>query len=445
MLKFLVMMFFMIPFCFKKWIQMQLMLVVLMMFFMLEMGHFNYIESLSFSFGLDLLSYTLIMLSIWICLLMLMSSEGILSSKFFDSEFKLVLMILLFFLIMSFYTMSIFMFYVFFESSLIPTFMIILGWGYQSERVQAGLYLMMYTLFSSLPLLIMIFYLYNESNFFSMLISYKSELTMNIYMFTFLYLAFLVKLPMFLVHLWLPKAHVEAPVSGSMILAGVLLKLGGYGILRVSKLISELVYKYVWLIIVLSLVGGVLISLNCLRQSDIKLLIAYSSVGHMGIMVSGLLTFSVWGLCSSLSMMLSHGLCSSGLFFLANVCYERFNSRSLFLVKGLIHTLPKMALWWFLFSAMNMAAPPSLNLLSEIGLINSIVGWSTSSTLLLMLMGFLAAGYSLYLFSFSQHGKFVFNVYSFNLNTLREYLILFMHWLPLNLFIINSELFMSWL
>uniref|UniRef100_A0AAU7VAZ9 NADH-ubiquinone oxidoreductase chain 4 n=1 Tax=Stenopsocus dactylinus TaxID=3074940 RepID=A0AAU7VAZ9_9NEOP len=445
MLKYLIMLICLIPYSFMNWSFLQMSLFMMSLLFMMEMGNFFHLESLSLSFGLDLMSYTLILLSIWICSLMLLSSEPVMSSSFYKINYMNILIILLLFLVLSFYTSNLFLFYLFFEGSLIPTFMIIMGWGYQSERVQASIYLLMYTLICSLPLLLMIFYFYNQSNYLSMLLYLNKTIYMNFIVFIFMYAAFMVKLPMFMLHLWLPKAHVEAPVAGSMILAGVLLKLGGYGALRLSTLIMNLIYKYVWMLIILSLLGGVLISLNCLRQSDVKLLIAYSSVSHMGIMLSGMMTFSVWGLSSGLALMLSHGLCSSALFFLANVVYERVGSRSMYLVKGMLHLLPKMTLWWFLFCAMNMAAPPSLNLLSEIGLINSLVSWSTSSMFLLMLMSFFAAGYSLYLFSFSQHGKIVNSIYSFQLNSSREYFILFLHWIPLNFLILNSEIFMNWL
>uniref|UniRef100_A0AAU7VC08 NADH-ubiquinone oxidoreductase chain 4 n=1 Tax=Stenopsocus nepalensis TaxID=3074945 RepID=A0AAU7VC08_9NEOP len=445
MLKYLIMSLCLVPYSFMNWSYVQVSLFLMSSLFMMEMGSFFHLESLSLGFGLDLMSYMLILLSIWICTLMLLSSESVMSSSFYKTNYMNILIVLLLFLVLSFYTSNLFLFYLFFEGSLIPTFMIIMGWGYQSERVQASIYLLMYTLVCSLPLLLMIFYFYNESNYLSMILNLDKKIYINFMIFIFMYTAFMVKLPMFMLHLWLPKAHVEAPVAGSMILAGVLLKLGGYGALRLSSLILNLIYKYTWMFIVLSLLGGVLISLNCLRQSDVKLLIAYSSVSHMGIMLSGSVTFTMWGLSSGLALMLSHGLCSSALFFLANVVYERVGSRSMYLVKGMLHLLPKMTLWWFLFCAMNMAAPPSLNLLSEIGLINSLVGWSISSMSLLMLMSFFAAGYSLYLFSFSQHGKTINSVYSFHLNSSREYLVLFMHWLPLNFLILNSEIFMNWL
>nr|UGS80472.1 NADH dehydrogenase subunit 4 [Lachesilla texcocana] len=430
MLKYIFMIGFLTPFIFLEWINIQSMMILFMLIFIMELGSFEFIESLSLGSGLDLMSYTLILLSLWIISLMLLSSENVMNTKFFKSQFLFILLMLMLFLMLSFYSTNVFLFYLWFESSLIPTFFLILGWGYQSERLQAGMYMLLYTLIFSLPLMIMIFWLFKLSGSMSMFINFGCKNKMNLFMFIAIFSAFLVKLPLFMLHLWLPKAHVEAPVSGSMILAGVLLKLGGYGIMRMILMIYKSVVQYSVGLIVLSLVGGVLISLNCLRQSDLKLLIAYSSVSHMGIMLSGLLTLNWWGMGSSLMVMLSHGLCSSGLFLF---------------IKGMISFMPKMSLWWFLFCAMNMAAPPSLNLLGEIGLINSLVSWSWYTMLMLGLMGFFVAGYSLYLFSFSQHGKFTDSIFSFSVNSVREFLILFLHWMPLNFLIIFSEVGLDWI
>nr|UGS80550.1 NADH dehydrogenase subunit 4 [Waoraniella jarlinsoni] len=446
MLKFLFMTFMILFSLSMDWIYIQLCFFFIMFMFMVELNYFDFFSCLSYMYGLDLMSYTLILLSIWICLLMITGSESIILKKNYEFSFIFLICLLFLFLLLSFYSMNMFMFYMFFESSLIPTFLLIMGWGYQIERMQASIYFLMYTLISSLPLLLMIFYFY-ENFFFNYMYMYMliNLNDFNLLMFLFTYSAFLVKLPMFLLHLWLPSAHVEAPVAGSMILAGVLLKLGGYGLMRFSLFLYKYIINYVFLFILLSLLGGVLVSLNCLRQSDVKLLVAYSSVSHMGMMLSGALNFSVWGLSSTLLMMLSHGLCSSGCFFLINIYYERVGSRSLLLLKGMIHYLPKLSLWWFLFCAMNMAAPPSLNLLSEIGLINSLVGWSSLNMITLGLMSFFVGGYSLYMFSFTQHGKFMTSIFSFNICSIREFMILFMHWIPLNFMILNSEVLMNWL
>ncbi|YP_009689508.1 NADH dehydrogenase subunit 4 (mitochondrion) [Anopheles cruzii] len=413
--------------------------------FMIKINFLSYFTYISYMFGLDMISYGLILLSFWICGLMLMASEKIYLLNNYKNFFVFMLMMLLMMLLLTFSSMSMFMFYLFFEASLIPTLFLILGWGYQPERLQAGIYLLFYTLLASLPLLIGIFYILNFNNTlsFNLLIN-VSFLNMNL-LYLCLIFAFLVKMPMFLVHLWLPKAHVEAPVSGSMILAGVLLKLGGYGLLRMFSLLQISGVKYNYWFISISLVGGVLISLICLRQTDLKALIAYSSVAHMGIVLSGLLTLTYWGLTGSYALMIAHGLCSSGLFCLANISYERMGSRSLLINKGLLNFMPSLSLWWFLLCSGNMAAPPTLNLLGEISLLNSIVSWSWVTMIMLSFLSFFSAAYSLYLFAYSQHGKIYSGNFFFSVGNVREFLLLMLHWLPLNLLILKSNFCMLWI
>nr|YP_009271136.1 NADH dehydrogenase subunit 4 [Sitophilus zeamais]ANW06515.1 NADH dehydrogenase subunit 4 [Sitophilus zeamais]QJA14881.1 NADH dehydrogenase subunit 4 [Sitophilus zeamais]QKE47562.1 NADH dehydrogenase subunit 4 [Sitophilus zeamais] len=443
MMKFLLMTVFLTPLCFFSYWYLSLFLFYFSFLFMFMFNISKDYWFVSYNFGLDLLSYSMVMLSFWICSLMLLASEKIFKKNDYYELFMFNILFLMLSLLMVFSSLNFFIFYLFFEISLIPTFFLIIGWGYQPERISAGKYLLFYTLLASLPMMVGIFFIYKNVGSLEF---YFLSLNLNSFLFYLcINMVFFIKMPMYLIHLWLPKAHVEAPISGSMILAGVMLKLGGYGLFRVMKMFLNIGMKINFIFITISLIGGVYVSFICLQQSDMKSLIAYSSVSHMGLVMSGLLTMNSMGMWGSLVLMLGHGLCSSGLFCLANISYERLNSRSLYLNKGLMNFMPALAMWWFLFSVGNMAAPPTLNLMGEILLINSLVMYSKMSMIMLAFISFFSACYSLFLYSYTQHGLFSSGIYSFTYITNREFLLLALHWIPLNFLVFKSEIFSVWI
>nr|YP_008082904.1 NADH dehydrogenase subunit 4 [Hexagrammos agrammus]BAN29010.1 NADH dehydrogenase subunit 4 [Hexagrammos agrammus] len=399
----------------------------------------------------DPLSTPLLVLTCWLLPLMILASQNHTASEPLNRQrtFITLLTSLQIFLIMAFGATEIIMFYVMFEATLIPTLILITRWGNQTERLNAGIYFLFYTLAGSLPLLVALLLLQNSTGTLSLLtLPYSDPVEMTSYAHKLWWagclLAFLVKMPLYGVHLWLPKAHVEAPVAGSMILAAVLLKLGGYGMMRMVVMLEPLTKELSYPFIVFALWGVIMTGSICLRQTDLKSLIAYSSVSHMGLVVGGILIQTPWGFFGALILMIAHGLASSALFCLANTSYERTHSRTMILARGLQMVLPLMTAWWFIASLANLALPPLPNLMGELMIITSLFNWSWWTIVLTGAGTLITASYSLYMFLMSQRGPLPAHIIALAPSHTREHLLMALHLIPLLLLILKPELIWGW-
>jgi NADH-quinone oxidoreductase subunit M len=283
------------------------------------------------------------------------------------------------------------LFYVFFEATLIPMFIIIGVWG-GPNRVYAAVKFFLYTLLGSLLMLVALLYLYGKSGgSFAILDWHKLPLSLSAQQWIFFgfLLAFAVKVPMWPVHTWLPDAHVEAPTGGSVVLAAIMLKLGAYGFVRFTlPILPDASRDLAWLMIALSLVAVVYIGLVALVQTDMKKLIAYSSISHMGFVTLGFFIFNAWGVEGALVQMISHGFVSAALFLCVGVLYDRMHSRMIADYGGVANTMPKFAALMMLFAMANCGLPGTSGFVGEFMVImgavqkNFWIGFAAATTLI---------------------------------------------------------------
>ena len=353
----------------------------------------------SFSFGLDGISLFFFILTsflIFLCILFIWNDD----IRFKEYAFNLLLIELLLLLVFS--VLDIFLFYVFFEAILIPMFILIGVWGSRERKIRAVYLLFFYTLFGSLLMLIGLLYIYSVTGTLNLeyLLARPFTFEEQCWLWLAFFLSFSSKIPMFPFHIWLPEAHVEAPTVGSVLLAGILLKLGVYGFLRFSlSLFPEASLYFSPFVYLLSVLGVIYASLSAIRQTDLKRIIAYSSVAHMNLVTLGIFSFNSIGLEGAVLQSISHGFVSGAMFLLIGVLYDRYHSRFLYYYGGLVHMMPVYSIFLLIFTMANIALPGTSSFVGEFLLLTGIYKTNVLSCILGALGVILCGAYSLWLYN----------------------------------------------
>ncbi len=393
--------------------------------------------NLSYSFGLDGLSVHFFFLSaflVFLCLLFVWN----------ENHFKIYALNLLFiefFLLIIFSVLDLMLFYIFFEAILIPMFLIIGIWGSRERKIRAVYLFFFYTLCGSLFMLIGILYIFKQVGTLNLeyLLAWEFSFYEQIFLWLAFFLSFASKIPMFPLHIWLPEAHVEAPTVGSVLLAGILLKLGVYGFLRFSLTIfAEASVFFAPVVCTLSIIGVVFASLSALRQTDLKRIIAYSSIAHMNLVTLGLFCFNTMGIEGSIIQSISHGFVSGGMFLLIGILYDRYHTRFLYYYGGLVHFMPLYATFFLVFTFANIAIPGTSSFVGEFLILAGIYQANIVAAVASALGVILCGGYSLWLYNRIIFGNIKVNyTLKFSDISSREFFIM----LPLFLFIFVMGLY----
>ncbi|QQN73595.1 NADH-quinone oxidoreductase subunit M [Croceicoccus sp. YJ47] len=352
----------------------------------------------SYALGIDGIALMLIVLSVFLMPICIAASW--LSVKTRVGEYMAAFLLMEMLMIGVFAAQDLFLFYIFFEAGLIPMYLIIGVWG-GDNRIYASYKFFLYTLLGSVLMLIAMFWMANAAGTTDIptLMSYDFPAGAQTWLWLAFFASFAVKMPMWPVHTWLPDAHVQAPTAGSIILAGVLLKMGGYGFIRFSlPMFPEASAQFAWLIFGLSMVAVVYTSLVALVQQDMKKLIAYSSVAHMAIVTGALFAFNVQGLEGAMILMLSHGLVSGALFLCVGIIYDRLHTREISRYGGLAINMPRYALFFLLFTMASIGLPGTSGFVGEFLSLAGMYEISSWLALVCTTGIILGAGYMLYLY-----------------------------------------------
>lgn len=390
--------------------------------FLFEYSWINFFN-LNLTLGLDGISYIFVFLTTLLIPLCLLSSWNLILNK--EKLYYILFLIMEICLILVFCVRDILLFYILFESILIPMFILIGVWGSRERKIRAAYLFFLYTLVGSLFMLMAIIYIYVTygTTQYELLINSNFSINEQKFLWLGFFASFAAKVPMLPVHLWLPEAHVEAPTAGSVLLAGILLKLGSYGFIRYSLvLFPEASYYFSPFIYTLSILGIIYTSLTAIRQTDLKRIIAYTSVAHMNLVMIGIFSFNIIGLEGAIIQSLSHGFVSSALFLLIGVIYDRYHTRVIKYYSGLTHTMPIFSFFFLFFTMANIAIPGTSSFVGEFLILLGSFSVNTTAVFFGAITLILGGAYSLWVYNRIAYGnlKLYYLSYYYDL-TFREF------------------------